>query len=82
MSDIIESTTRAPGAPVLRDVIDMGAIAVHRRWTSYNRDNWVLGPSALLYSDRALLAYCQYTPEFGGIVERFNDEVLVKVFTE
>ena len=76
---IIESDTRLPGA---RPVIALGTIQILNRWTSYNRDNWHLGAGALAYTDEALLAYCGYTPEFGGIVERFRDGVTVSVYTD
>ena len=35
------------------------------------------------YTDRALLEYCDYTPEFGGTVERLpNGDVRVSVYTD
>jgi hypothetical protein len=69
-------------APCLKAVIEPGTITVLRHAPSYGRDDWLLGPSALEYTDRALLHYCGVTPEFGGVVERALDRVSVSVYTD
>lgn len=50
--------------------------------THYARRVYEFDSTALQFSDGALLTYCEYTPEFGGYVERAKDRVVVHVYTD
>lgn len=66
----------------LKSIIQPGTIKVLGSQSFYARRVYILSGEALEYSDRALLAYCEYTPEFGGHVEREAGRVLVHVNTD
>jgi len=65
-----------------KSVILPGSIEIQDSVTRYARRIYTLSAGAAEFTDQALLAYCGYTPEFGGMVERDSREVRVHVYTD
>jgi hypothetical protein len=66
----------------LKSIILPGAICLLERETRVGKNVWVLSAEALAYTDRALLNWCDYSPQLGGHVERLSDGVRVTVYTD
>lgn len=53
------------------------------RWVSHNRDNWNFDTEQVKdLTDKELLTFCRYTPEFGGTVTRDTVITTVSVYTD
>lgn len=59
-----------------------GTFQCIERAPGYAHRRYVLTGPVDQYSDRDLLIYCQYTPEFGGRVERMPGVAYVVVHTD
>lgn len=68
--------------PKLLAAVLPGTIKTLGRRVDPGKEVWTLDAGALAYTNRALLSYCDYTPEFGGTVEHTPDGVVVTVYTD
>lgn len=69
-------------AKPLLDVVVLGTIELTSQRTDCGKRIYTLGAGALRYTNAALLSWCEYTPEFGGFVDRFADRATVTVYTD
>lgn len=68
--------------PIRSKIIMPGTFVCRERPSQYGRRKFdILGPVER-YSDIDLLNYCNYVPEFGGMVERGEGYALVHVYID
>lgn len=63
-------------------VIEPGTLRLISERQTHACRTFTFDKSANVYTDRSLLAYCDYTPMFGGSVDRRGDQVIVHVYTD
>jgi hypothetical protein len=57
-------------------------LTIHEITQGHYRRRYVVTGNIQDYTDGQLLAFCQYTPEFGGKVERDSEQALVIAYTD
>lgn len=68
--------------PITSRPILPGTFTCVEKAPGHARRSYLLTGPTEQYADRDLLIYCQYTPEFGGRVERMPGLALVTVHTD
>ncbi|MES1993165.1 MAG: hypothetical protein V4457_06065 [Pseudomonadota bacterium] len=68
--------------PITSRPIKPGTFQVHEHQPTYACRHYTLTGPVEQHSDRDLLIYCGYTPEFGGRVERRPGIAFVTVHTD
>lgn len=68
--------------PITSRPIPPGTFTCTERAPGHAHRSYVLTGPVEKHSDRDLLTYCQYTPEFGGRVERMPGVAYVVVHTD
>lgn len=81
LEDAREAALPTP-APITSRPILPGTFQCIEKPQGYAHRNYLLTGPVEQYSDRDLLTYCQYTPEFGGRVERMPGVAYCTVHTD